>query len=299
MKRLISRLSLLAVFSIVLSACSLPGLGNQHAGIQITTTPQANVYLDNDPLGPQPIIRDNIKPGNHTIRIASSDSTILPYETQVTLNPGVVTIIDRQLSTDPTQVSGYTLTFEKLSDKNATEVNVITTQENVSVSIDGNPAGFTPVNTNSIAAGTHVFLLSSPGYQDKTVKANVQAGHRLVINAQLASQQTVPVPSISPEPIATPSGSITPTLKPSDLSPTPKSSTSSAAVAKPYVEILSTPTGWLRVRAEGDPNATEVAKVYPGDKLPYLDSNTAGWYEIEYQTGKNGWISSQYAKLVK
>ena len=253
--------------------------------------------MDNQSLGQTPIIRDVLKAGTHTLKISSNDSSILPWEGQITLNPGVVTVVDRQLSADPNQTTGYLLGFEKLSDKNTAEVSIITTQENVSVAVDGNPAGFTPFKSSSVNAGAHTFFLSSPGFQDKSIKATVQAGYRLIISAQLAAQTIVPTPTISltPSPTATPSGKPTPTLSVTTL---PKQSTSSA-VTKPYVEILSTPTGWLKVRATGDPNGAEIAKVNPGDKYPYLDTNSTGWVEIEYATDKPGWVSGSYVKVVK
>jgi uncharacterized protein YgiM (DUF1202 family) len=71
-------------------------------------------------------------------------------------------------------------------------------------------------------------------------------------------------------------------------------------MAKPYVEILSTPTGFLRVRESASTGATELAQVNPGDKFPYKEEDsTASWYQIEYLTGKWGFVSSTYAKLVK
>jgi len=293
------KLSLTLLSSIILSGCTLPLLGNSKAGLQITSSPQANVSIDGQSIGLTPIIRDNLKTGSKMIKIAASDSTVLPWEGQVALNPGAVTILDRQLSSDPTQASGYSLTFEKLSDKNASEVSITTTQENISVAIDGNPSGFTPLKTNSISAGAHIFLLNSPGYQDKTIKATVQIGYRLVINAQLAAAQITPTPTPTLSPTATPSGSLTPTpTRKTDLSPTPKSTTS-ATLAKPYVEILSSPTGWLRVRETGSASGTELAKVNPGERFPYISSNDTGWHQIEYTKGQKGWVSGTYSKVVK
>jgi hypothetical protein len=62
--------------------------------------------------------------------------------------------------------------------------------------------------------------------------------------------------------------------------------------------ILSTSTGWLRVRSKPDPNPIyEVARVKPGDHLPLIASTTNGWSKVEYQPGTIGWIVTKYAKI--
>jgi uncharacterized protein YgiM (DUF1202 family) len=93
---------------------------------------------------------------------------------------------------------------------------------------------------------------------------------------------------------------VTPTPTKTTITPLPKQATSSAALAKPYVEILTTPTGFLRVRETASTTGTELAQVNPGDKFAYnADESTASWYQIEYTKGKWGFVSSTYAKLVK
>ena len=66
------------------------------------------------------------------------------------------------------------------------------------------------------------------------------------------------------------------------------------------VEILSTPTGFLRVRAEPSTAATEVSQVKPGERFAFIEENeTKDWFKIEYEKGEEGWVSSQYAKKVE
>jgi uncharacterized protein YgiM (DUF1202 family) len=69
-------------------------------------------------------------------------------------------------------------------------------------------------------------------------------------------------------------------------------------VSKPYATIKDTGTGWLRVRDQASNAGVEVAKVNVGQNYPYV-STLNGWFEITYSPGKNGWISGQYATLVK
>ena len=87
-----------------------------------------------------------------------------------------------------------------------------------------------------------------------------------------------------------------------ELTPTPKSKitpTPSTAPERPYVEILDTPTGWLRVRKEPNTQAAEITKVNPKETYKFSEANETGWYKIELPDGQEGWISGQYAKLYR
>jgi len=42
-----------------------------------------------------------------------------------------------------------------------------------------------------------------------------------------------------------------------------------------------------------------LAKVNPGETYPYSNEEKNGWYKIEYETGKEGWISKVYADLTE
>lgn len=287
----VNRLVFVLTSSLFLSGCSL--FGGNKAGIQVTTNPQANVTLDGKSLGQTPVLQEDIRSGSYDIKITSSDGSLLPWEGKVTLNPGILTVVDRQLASEANKSHGYALFFEKLTNKTTAEVSVISFPDTVSVTVDGAPVGFTPFKSDSISAGHHTFTLTSPGYQDKVIKARVQAGYRLVINTQLGIQTITPTPT----PEATPSGTPTPKT-PVDITPLPKQATTSAAT-KPYVEILPTPdNNHLKVRSENVIGNNIIAIVNTGDKFPYLDVK-GSWYQIEYEKGKNGWVSATYAKLVQ
>ncbi|MBU1071102.1 PEGA domain-containing protein [Patescibacteria group bacterium] len=289
---MIKKIGLLILSSIVLSACTIPFFGNK-AGVQITSNPQGMVTINSESSGQTPVYQENLKAGSYAVKISPLDTTLQPWEGKITLTAGTITAVDRQLAVSPDQAHGHTLYFEKLDSKDKVEVNITSLPNTVSVLIDGNPAGFTPFSSSSIDSGGHTFTLTAPGFQDKVIKAAVESGFRLNINAQLAGQKIADLPTPTPTPEqATPSATPTPKT-PTDITPLPKQSTSSA-VPKPYVEIDSATLGWLRVRQE--PEGVEIAKVNHGDKFPYLKTQS-GWYQIEYQTSKNGWISASYATL--
>jgi len=64
---------------------------------------------------------------------------------------------------------------------------------------------------------------------------------------------------------------------------------------KTIITIQDTPTGFLRVREEPSIEASEEAQVKPGDTFGLLDEKD-GWYKINYEGKKEGWVYGQYAK---
>lgn len=68
-----------------------------------------------------------------------------------------------------------------------------------------------------------------------------------------------------------------------------------ALISQKLVEILSTGTGWLRVRSTPSLTGDEVSKVNVGEKVTFLDEN-GSWYQIKLSDGKTGWISAAFAK---
>ena len=250
-------------------------------------------------MNPCPIWGDNIKPGDHQVKLVPQDPSLQPYESAVKLTSGVLTAVDRTLAAAPSDAHGFTLSFEPLSNKRDVVLSVATVPDSVTFTVDGSPQGFTPLSLDNVSAGDHTILFSSPGYIDKTVRAKTVAGYKLTISVQLAKAPVPALPSPEATPSATPAVSVTPTTKPNIT--TVPSSTSSAYLTKPYVQILDTPTGWLRVRTE-PPGGAEIGKVNSGDTFRYLESSSPpnqGWYKIEHAPGQTGWVSSQYAKLVK
>ncbi len=288
---------LIAVFtlSIFLAGCNLNPFAKK-AGLQVTASSESNVIVNGQSVGKTPYYINNEKAGSYTIQMTAVDSG-QTWETKVELLGGTLTTVHRVFGETPDKSHSFSLSFEKLSNKKVAAVNIVSIPTSATISIDGKPNDFTPRSLD-IEPGAHVFTFTAPGYQDKIVNASVPTGYRLVLNFTMAAMDITPTPTPT---IATPSAAlVTPTTTKTAITPLPKQATSSAAIAKPYVEILSTPTGFLRVRESALAGSTELAQVNPGDRFPYkLESSTASWYQIEYSTGKWGFVSSTYAKLVQ
>lgn len=299
--------------ALLFSGCTLPFTGQKNAGINVESTPTANVYIDEQHVGNTPLTNDKIKPGEHVVKLISIADPTQTYETKINLKPDVMVAVNRIFAATPQESMSYVLDLEKINQKDTSEITIITTPANAIVRLDDQPKGFAPLVNIGLNPGQHKITLNSQGYQALDITTEVKQGYRLVVTAELgklyplkpdatatatpSAQISQASPSASPSP--TPLGSPQPTAQAAPSpSPKPTATPNPSLPPKPYVEILSTPTGWLRVRSE--PNGlvdNEVAKVNPGTYYPYLDYDQSGWYKIEYATGKQGWIVAQYAKL--
>lgn len=279
--------------AVFLSACSLK---KTPAALQINTTPAANVFVDGKLLGKTPYQGSNWNPGEISLKLIP-ESTTLPlvsWEGKIKLDSGVLTLIERDFAVSENESSGEILTLEKIKDKKLATLSVISDPDGTLISVDGEAKGFAPLSLDKIGVGDHQITITKEGYEEKTVRAKTIAGFKLIVNVKLAQKPETPTASVS--------GGLTPipTVKASSpkttTSPTPKPS--GTATEATQVLIKETPTGWLRVRLGPSKNATDSgAKINPGEEYPLLGEES-GWYKIEYEEGKEGWVSGQYATKI-
>ena len=246
------------------------------AGIFIETTPNASVLINGEIVGRTPY-RETRSPGDIVIKLVpeSFDQPLAPYETRVNLVSGIETVVRREFAETDDKAGGEILTFEKTGGSEA-GLAVVTVPDSVQISIDGASKAFTPFKTSTIQPGKYILLLSSPGFVDKTLEVRTTKGYKLMIVAKLIPDETKEVNDDKEEVIEI------------QKEPEPR-----------RVEILSTSTGFLRVRNEPSTLGVEVAQVKPGEKYILLEEDEkTGWFKIEYEKGKEGWISNQYAETL-
>lgn len=237
------------------------------AGISVTTTPAAAVFIDGTEVGRTPYdgTRD---PGEVTLKLVpeSESSPLSPFETKVTLSSGIKTVIKREFGSSDEVSSGEIISFEKMGGSDAS-LAVISIPDAAQISIDGAVRGFSPYKSSSILAGEHQLIVSAQGYSPRTLSVKTIVGYKLTAFVKLAK-----------------SGE--------EASPTP--APSQISEKQTLILILSTPTGFLRVRSQAGTGGVEVGQIKPGQKFPFIDEDTAtGWFKIEYEKGKNGWVSSK------
>ncbi len=244
----------LFLLPIFLSGC---GLTVKNAALQVSSKPEASIFLDGKHLGKTPYFSDQLKSGVYTLKITAQEAT---YVDRITLIPGSLTVVDRELNDNILAQSGHVLWLE--DGKNELFIN--STPPEADVTISGKYYGKTPLLIPNIEAGDRKVLLVKESFKDHEFSVKVSENARLVANTVLA-QADVETP-VESENIST----------------------------QKEVEILKTPQGFLRVRKEPDLTSIEVGRVIDGQKYEIIQE-TAEWIKISFD-GKLGWISRQYTK---
>jgi len=250
------------------------------AGLQITSEPITTVFLDNQNLGQTPFEDNNREAGDYLIKLIPQGEGFSSWEQKISLYPGFLTVINRQLAEAEELTSGSILTFESLKNKKLMVLAIISEPSGVLVRVDGITRSFTPLSLEDISEGEHLISLTLPGYQEKVIQIKTVFGQKLIVNAKLAKEKEKPQE-------ATPSAQ--------EEEEEEEEQESGKELSKPYIIINDTPTGWLRVRLEPSTTASEAARIDPGNKYKLLETSETGWYKIEYEEGKEGWVSGQYA----
>lgn len=251
------------------------------AGIAIETIPVASVFIDGVLAGRTPY-EEVREPGEVIIKLVpdSFDKPLVPYEAKAILVSGVKTVIKWEFGETSGKSGGETVSFERVG-RDETGLSVVTIPSSAQVVIDGNRRGFAPYKTSSVATGEHTLLISSEDYIDRTIRLKTYNGYKLTAIIQLIPSEETPeeVPEETPE---------------------------EEDEVVDEVEILSTPTGFLRVRSEPSTLGEELARVSPGERYELLDEDEdTGWFKIKYEEGKEGlpaqagWVSNTYAEKVE
>ncbi|KKU10692.1 MAG: PEGA domain protein [Candidatus Woesebacteria bacterium GW2011_GWB1_45_5] len=245
------------------------------AGLFIDTNPSSSVYINGSLVGKTPY-KGTLEAGGVTVKLVPElGENLLPFETKITLVGGIQTVIGREFAASEEESSGSIISFEKEGGKE-TSLIVISTPENAQVSVDGVPRGFAPYKTSTISPAEHQITVRAPEYADRIMTLKTVAGYRLTVFAKLAKIKQAEPEVQEPEP-------------------------------KTYIEILPTPTGYLRVRSEPGGAGREIDQVEPGNKYLFLEEDAeTGWYKIQLESptaglpdGRSGWVSNQYSKKVK
>lgn len=271
MKKLVLVLLSLIVLTIVFLVIVL--VLNKDSGkgaLQVTSIPKSKVYLDGDYIGDTPLCKCELPQmlpiGQYLVKLISPATPSASFEQKIKINSAVLTVVDRTFSKG-SQSSGSVITLNSVQDKNEVEIMVVSFPNKAKVFLDNSEAGTTPLILKNLTASDHEIKLIKDGYNDKIIKIRTVAGFQLEAVVFLGVKGSPQKPNIA---------------------------TSSATLSAGKVEILETPTGFLRVRSEPSVNAEEIARVNPGEVFS-LVSEQEDWYQIKLGNGELGWISSQYA----
>lgn len=278
-----ARIVLLALLGIVVAVGIVLAIFNfvvpKGAGILIETNPPSAVFINGEEVGRTPYTSVR-KPGEITVKLIpdSFGQPLPPYETKTALISGVQTVIRREFGPSDEVSQGELVSFEKGS-KGEAGITVVTIPENTQISIDGQVRGFSPFKTSSVGEGEHSLTASASGYISRSIQVKTITGFKLIalIKLSVSSEAQKPSGNISSE----------------------ESKKEEEKTQKVMVKILTTPTGFLRVRSEPSMLGKEVGQVKPGETYEVVETDTkTGWFKIIFAEGKEGWVTNQYAKIV-
>ncbi|KKR57544.1 MAG: hypothetical protein UU05_C0052G0003 [Candidatus Curtissbacteria bacterium GW2011_GWA1_40_47] len=241
----------------LLSGCSAVG-SNKPAALQVTSVPEASIFLDGKHIGKTPFFSDQIKSGEYLLKITASEAS---YVDKIVLTGGTLTVVNRELSNNFLAQSGETLWLD--SGKRGLFVSSLPGEANMT--INGRLIGKTPLLVDEIEDGEHKITLTKEGFIDREFTIKASSKYQVMANVTLASE-VAKTPQSSPVPL--------PQIE--------------------KVKVLATSLGFLRVRREPSLTAAEIGRVKTGDELEVVQE-TKDWVQVKF-AGKQGWISAQYAK---
>ena len=243
-------------------------LKEKKAKLRITSTPKTLIFLDNTAVGETPF-EGEVSQGEHVVKLVSEGEIKATWEKKINLAPLTLTYINQELANNDLERAGEIISVAKIKE-NVARLEVISEPAGAQIKINGEDKGTTPLILE-VERGEYDVEVSSPGFFTRSVRVKTTPSYKVVVNFKLALSGEAPTPT-----------------------PTPGAEGKPSEPEKPYVLILDTPTGWLRVR-EGPSTATkEITKVKPGEKYPLLDEEK-GWFKIKLED-KEGWVSGKYAE---
>lgn len=253
------------------------GEQSQKGALQVTSSPESKVYLNDKYLGQTPLCEceaaDMLQTGEYTIRLEPLDMSLPKFQEKIGIAGGVLTVVDRKFGKDSLS-EGSVISLTPLSDKSKTELLIVSFPQGATVLLDNNAIGDTPILYKDPTESDHILKVKKDGYKEKSIRIRTPLGYKLTVAAYLST-------SLEPEEAV------------SEASPSAETTTPTPAVVSKIL-ILDTPTGFLRVRATASVGGAEVGRVEPGENYDLLEEQT-GWYKIKLPDAE-GWISTQYAQ---
>ena len=244
----------------LLSGCTIIGR-ERSAALQVTSNPEASIFLDGKHVGKTPFFSDQLKEGKMTLKISASEAV---YSEEISLNAGTLLVINRDLANRLLAQSGESLHLEPKSIGLAITTNV----DDAQITIDGKYFGVPPLFTKDLTDGEHKVQVSKKGYLKREFSIKTSNKYQLMAQVTLASEiakSGVKTPQISEKPAN-------------------------------YLEILDTPQGFLRIREEPSLGAQEIARVNSASKVEVIEE-IQDWAKIIFER-KIGWISKEYTKKI-
>ncbi len=303
MKRKLVYLLLLCVLAVVGIGVKLLFFDAKDARVGhlwIQAVPDATVFVNSQAVGKTPFNQE-FAPGDYTVKlipIASEGETPdrvgVTWEGKVTVSAYQYTYVRRELRNTEVESTGETLTIQRSANiltSGTGEILVETEPDGAIVSYDGQDMGVSPYLVKEVLEGVHEISVYAPRFNRRTVQVRVvNGGYTTVARFQLGLDVEYEKKFAFGQAFEASRSALLPGVSKAQPTPTPTPEVVS-------VEVLDTPTGFLRVRESGSMASREVSQVRPGEQYPYLEE-VDGWVKITLTDGSQGWVSGEYVKKV-
>ena len=256
---------------------------NVFGRVKVISSPVASVFMDNLAVGKTPF-EQKYKVGEFMLKLIPEGTATetATWQGKIKIYKNALTYVNRELASSDVTSAGEIFTSTKMEKAPKSgdlgEIYVETEPQGAIIYLDNDEKGVAPLILSEVTKGDHELSVFMPRFIRRTQKVNVDPGYKVNALFKLSIDQSA--------------GS---TVAAGDKQTEKKEATDSAKTTKSTILIKDTPTGFLRVREEPAITASEEAQVKPGDQFDLLEENS-GWFKIEYEKGKQGWVYSQYAE---
>lgn len=256
---------------------------NEFGRIKIVSSPTTSVFINNLAVGKTPFDQ-KYKVGEYILKLIPEGNATdtASWQGKINIYNNALTYVNRELGSSDVTSAGEIFTTTKMEKPPKSgdygEVYVETEPQGAIVYLDNDEKGISTLILSDVLKGDHELSVFIPGFLRRTQKINIDPGYRVNSGFKLAIDTSQKA-----------SGSAENRITGN------KTATNSATNKKTIIVIKDTPTGFLRVREEPSVEASEEAQVKPGEKFSFLEEKE-GWYKINYEGAKEGWVFGQYAE---
>ncbi len=309
-------LGTISLVSIIASGCGIEQK-QQRAGLQITTVEAtAAAYLNGTYLNKTPLIEKNINPGTYTVRLVADDTSLAPFEEQVTLHPGTLSTVTWKPASRTELSSSVIYELESLTrslpfwrqlftskaEQTTGDLKIVTIPDNAIINLASkSERQFAPFIFTTLPAGQVDYSVFLPSFETHQHTLDIKAGYLTTAIIKLAKNP--PQSGESGLSQAQMDEQISAAATTSGTNDATQAAEASLSAKPGEPAVLIKTTGYLengievlRVRSEPSQSSTTTGMAKVGLRLPYENETTDGWYKVLY-AGKVGWVSQSYAAL--
>lgn len=262
-------------------------VNNQYGVLKVIATPTASIFLNNVNIGKTPF-EDKVKVGEYIIKLIPEGEATqsASWQGKVNIYYKTKTYLNWELGKfDYTSAGEIFSTFPirgKSYKKNTGIIKVETDPQGAIVYLDNDEKGVSPLILENVPATEHELSVYMPGFFRRTQKINLDEGYQIDAKFKLAIDQTSELYKKQQE----------------EKNKEASKSAETTETKKNYLIVKENELGFLRVREKPTIYSSEAARLKIGDKFEILDEDQ-GWYKIEYEKDKTGWVSSLYVNKVE